>query len=249
MFVNNPQYKYKHVHPYSFVFSISQSCYIFLWQLTYRQYFWVLQFTSPIPLTLKVPNKNCSRRHFISYFYLLKKIRPNFSCESSAQQRIHLKHQVLFSLKNNEKIFIVIGTLRVKCLNIRTTKIINFPFLPNGKLMDLGVPVFKHNREYTILETKLPCNWHTGIIVAFSQFWWNICSFFFYLFGFLEKSEGCFLGRVLMRRNTAVYSLPLFISYELITSYAPCQLCHFHVHMLHADNVVKQNLTPQILSW
>ena len=42
----------------------------------------------------------------IFYFYLLKKIRLDFSCESSAEQRIHLKHQVLFSLKNNEKIFI-----------------------------------------------------------------------------------------------------------------------------------------------
>ena len=40
------------------------------------------------------------------YFYLLKKIRLDFSCESSAEQRIHMKHQVLFSLKNNEKIFI-----------------------------------------------------------------------------------------------------------------------------------------------
>ena len=32
-----------------------------------------------------------------------KKIRLNFSCESSAEQRIHLKHLVLYSLKNNEK--------------------------------------------------------------------------------------------------------------------------------------------------
>ena len=39
------------------------------------------------------------------YFYLSKEIRLDFSCESSAQQRIHLKHQVLFSLKNDEKIF------------------------------------------------------------------------------------------------------------------------------------------------
>ena len=37
------------------------------------------------------------------YFYLLKKIRLDFSCESFAQQRIHMKHQVLFSLKNNKK--------------------------------------------------------------------------------------------------------------------------------------------------
>ena len=41
----------------------------------------------------------------IFYFYLSKKIRLDVSSESSAKQRIHLKHQVLLSLKNNEKIF------------------------------------------------------------------------------------------------------------------------------------------------
>ena len=54
-------------------------------------------------LTHKASNKNCSRRHLNFYFYLSKKIRLDVSSESSAQQRIHLKHQVLFSLKNNEK--------------------------------------------------------------------------------------------------------------------------------------------------
>ena len=39
------------------------------------------------------------------YFYLSKKIRLDVSSESSAWQRIHMKHQVLFSLKNDEKIF------------------------------------------------------------------------------------------------------------------------------------------------
>ena len=38
------------------------------------------------------------------YFYLLKKIRLDVSCESSAGQRIHIKYQVLLSLKNSEKI-------------------------------------------------------------------------------------------------------------------------------------------------
>ena len=57
---------------------------------------------------------------FFFYFYLLKKIRLDFSCEPSAKQRIHLKYQVLFSLKNNENIFmnvsaeVVIGALKVK---------------------------------------------------------------------------------------------------------------------------------------
>ena len=41
----------------------------------------VYQFT----LTLKAPNKNCRRGHFsFYYFYLSKKIRLDFSCESSA---------------------------------------------------------------------------------------------------------------------------------------------------------------------
>ena len=32
----------------------------------------------------------------------------------------------------------------LKCLSIGTPKIINFPFVSNGKLMFLGVPIFKH---------------------------------------------------------------------------------------------------------
>ena len=56
-------------------------------------------------LTLKAPNKKMQQTTFYFYFYLSKKIRLDFSGESSAKQRIHLKHQVLFSLKNNEKIF------------------------------------------------------------------------------------------------------------------------------------------------
>ena len=54
-------------------------------------------------LTLKAPNKMATDDILIFYCCLSKKIRLDFSCESSAQQRIHLKHQVLFSLKNNEK--------------------------------------------------------------------------------------------------------------------------------------------------
>ena len=41
----------------------------------------------------------------VFYFYLSKEIRLDVSCEASAQQRIHMKCQVLFSLKNNEKVF------------------------------------------------------------------------------------------------------------------------------------------------
>ena len=33
-----------------------------------------------------------------------------------------------------------------KCLSIGTPKTSNFPFVPNGKLLVLGVPIFKHIR-------------------------------------------------------------------------------------------------------
>ena len=33
-----------------------------------------------------------------------------------------------------------------KCLSIGTSKTINFPFVPNEKLMFLGVPIFNHFR-------------------------------------------------------------------------------------------------------
>ena len=39
------------------------------------------------------------------YFYLLKKIRLDVLCEFSVLQRIHMKYQVLFSLNNDEKLF------------------------------------------------------------------------------------------------------------------------------------------------
>ena len=71
-------------------------------------------------LTLEMQNKNCSRRNFIYifYFYVSKKIGFDVSCNSCVQQRIHMKYQVLFSLKNNEKALrmpsdaVVIGALR-----------------------------------------------------------------------------------------------------------------------------------------
>ena len=40
--------------------------------------------TADSPLTPKAPNKNCSRRHFIFYFYLSIEIRLDVSCEPSA---------------------------------------------------------------------------------------------------------------------------------------------------------------------
>ena len=40
------------------------------------------------------------------------------------------------------------------CLNIGITKVINFPFVPNGKLMTLGVPIFQHN-EVAIMSLNI----------------------------------------------------------------------------------------------
>ena len=76
-------------------------------------------------LTLKAPqSKIVADGILIFYLYCSKKIKLDFSCESSAQQRIHLKHQVLFSLKSNEKhlqmlsVAVVIGALRVKLVHL-----------------------------------------------------------------------------------------------------------------------------------
>ena len=52
---------------------------------------------------LKRQTKIAADDTLMFYFYLSKKIRLDVSSESSAWQRIHMKHQVLFSLKNNEK--------------------------------------------------------------------------------------------------------------------------------------------------
>ena len=67
-------------------------------------------------LTFKVPNKNCSRRHFNFFtFIFLKKIRFEVSCESSALQRIHMKYRLIFSeKKRNVFMNAMIGALRVK---------------------------------------------------------------------------------------------------------------------------------------
>ena len=41
---------------------------------------------------------------FINTFsWLLEKIRLDISCETLARQRIHMKHQALFSLKDKSK--------------------------------------------------------------------------------------------------------------------------------------------------
>ena len=42
-------------------------------------------------------NHDYNRRHSLIFFHCFsEKIRLDISCESSARQRIHMKHQVLF---------------------------------------------------------------------------------------------------------------------------------------------------------
>ena len=44
--------------------------------------------------------ENCSRRHFYLFdFYLLKKMRLDVSCESSAGQKIRMKYRPIISEK------------------------------------------------------------------------------------------------------------------------------------------------------
>ena len=52
----------------------------------------------PIHLNPLSANHDCSRRHsYILFHCFTEKISPDISCESSARQRIHMKHQALFS--------------------------------------------------------------------------------------------------------------------------------------------------------
>ena len=82
-----------------------------------------------MPCALK-PNKAPIRiaaddihKYFFSLFFReTEKIRLDISCESSARQRIHIKHQVLFSSKDKSKkklkcllLQFLFGALRVNC--------------------------------------------------------------------------------------------------------------------------------------
>ena len=55
-------------------------------------------------LTLKAPVTTAADNIHKYFFYCFpKKIRLDVSCESSARQRIHMKHQALFSSKYKSK--------------------------------------------------------------------------------------------------------------------------------------------------
>ena len=59
-----------------------------------------------ININIKAPSKIAADDTFIFFtFIFFKEKRLDVSCESSAMQRIHIKYQVLVSLKNNEKVF------------------------------------------------------------------------------------------------------------------------------------------------
>ena len=75
----------------------------------------------PFSLTLKAPITTAADNiHNIFSFFFSEKIRHDVSSESSARQRIHMKLQVLFSLKNKNKNLkcrlqqFLCGALRVK---------------------------------------------------------------------------------------------------------------------------------------
>ena len=86
-------------------------------------------------LTLKAPSKIAADDTFFFYFYLLKTIRLDVLCESSARQRIHMKYHVLFSLKNNEEIFMNVvccscdWQFKGKCLAVLESDLDNSDFV------------------------------------------------------------------------------------------------------------------------
>ena len=54
------------------------------------------------------------------------------------------KSSIFLFVSNGNYWFKVYFThITLKCLSIGTPKIINFPFVSNGKLMILGVPIYK----------------------------------------------------------------------------------------------------------
>ena len=87
-------------------------------------------------LTLKAPITTAADDIHKYFFHCFsEKIRLDVSSESSAMQRIHLKHQALFSSKDKSKklkcrlLQFLFGALRVKVLFITAMLVLeNFPF-------------------------------------------------------------------------------------------------------------------------
>ena len=96
----------------------------------------------------------------IFFFYLLKKIRLDVLCEPSALQRIHMKYQALFSLKNNEEIFVNViccscdsGALRVNSTTYTRHHIATF---------NKTLQVYKHGIPYQSYQTTQVLAFNTG---------------------------------------------------------------------------------------
>ena len=83
-----------------------------------------LELPKLVYLTLEEPSKIASDTLLFFYLYLLNKIKIDVSFESSTKQRISMKYQVLFSLKNNEKI----SRLSSAAVGTCTFKIVNHEF-------------------------------------------------------------------------------------------------------------------------
>ena len=76
-------------------------------------------------LTLKAPITTAADDiHKYLFIVFSEKIRLDVSSESSARQRVHLKHQALFYLKDKSKklkcrlLQFLYGALRVNCLSV-----------------------------------------------------------------------------------------------------------------------------------
>ena len=61
-------------------------------------------------------------------------LRQHWLCPYAQEIQPHT-HDIIVSVKS-------ILPCTIKCLSIGTPKTINFPFVPNGKLMVLDVPIF-----------------------------------------------------------------------------------------------------------
>ena len=72
------------------------------------------------------------------------------SAGNSLDNSLYSSERVIFGIFYNKTINLhklwLQDIITPICLSIGTPKTINFHFVPNGKLMFLGVPVFKHLR-------------------------------------------------------------------------------------------------------
>ena len=97
----------------------------------------------------KAPNKIAADDILMFYFYLSKKIKLDVSSESSAEQMIHLKHQVLFSQKKK---------LRICCITESATLEMKEKESPQKRLVKFSV--CKAKRRQLPQATHMPTSRH-----------------------------------------------------------------------------------------